>query len=292
MEELLAQMTPAAEAYMQQPSPEAAMQLIDMAAQSGNPELLMMVADTIASAVMSASGGGATAPMAPAPMAAEAQPMPPMGANGMRMPYYKSGGALKPQTALQKLVEKRRMATGGTIDPPKKKNRTEALLEAKQKGYKVTYDDNGVMKVTKPGDVTPGSKSVKMVSKPGAENPGAGKSNTIGVRRPPKATPGSEQAYAPYGKLPYVNEPEKLKRTANKIPLSDEPAKGRGYGKTGFTEGERARMRASGMSAADATKKLNDSGKSSYYTPAENQKFKELDNSPEGLKRRKNKLGR
>lgn len=100
------------------------MQLIDMAAQSGDPQLLMMIADTIASAVMSASGGGAPGAGAPgggAPMAAEPAPMaaaqmPPMGANGMRMPYYKSGGAIAPQTALQKLVEKRKMASGGKLD--------------------------------------------------------------------------------------------------------------------------------------------------------------------------------
>lgn len=115
------------------------MQLIDMAAQSGDPQLLMMIADTIASAVMSATGGapGGGAPMAaePAPMAA-AQ-MPPMGANGMRMPYYKSGGAIAPQTALQKLVEKRKMASGGKLDGKtdgKTDNKTDGKTDNKTDG--------------------------------------------------------------------------------------------------------------------------------------------------------------
>lgn len=90
-----------AQQYMQQRSPQAAAQMLQVITQSGDPQLTMMVADLIASSLLGNSS--ATSDMTTQP----AQPMPgqPMGQNGMRMPMYKKGGKL---TAVQKAMQKKK----------------------------------------------------------------------------------------------------------------------------------------------------------------------------------------
>ncbi len=99
MEQILMQLQPIAQQYMQTQSPQAAAQLLQMIAQSGDPQLTMMVADQIAQMVLQASQDQT--------QSAPAQPgaMVPQGATGMQIPIYKKGGKL---TAVEKMVEKRK----------------------------------------------------------------------------------------------------------------------------------------------------------------------------------------
>jgi hypothetical protein len=118
MNEVMQQLAAVAQQYMQSQSPEAAMQLIQMAAQSQDPQLLMMVADSIAATVSQGAGdpaaaGGDPAAQGGAPMGQNGMQVPTMGGGGQQ-PMYANGGKL---TAIGKMKAKRAAKHGASHKP-------------------------------------------------------------------------------------------------------------------------------------------------------------------------------
>lgn len=121
--EVVTQLAPVAQQYAQTQSPEAAMQLIQMVAQSQDPQLIMMIADQITSVVMQSAQDPAMQGGAPPQAGGMPQGDPnamamaggvPAGQNGLQMPQtqqrmYQNGGVL---TLGEKLLNKRKQNNG------------------------------------------------------------------------------------------------------------------------------------------------------------------------------------
>ncbi len=107
MNDLLMQLVPMAQQYLQSPSPQTAAQLLQMVSQSGDPNLLQAIADQIAQLVLQSTQGASQGgqPMGnPAAMSGV-----PLGAMGMNLPMYAKGGKVEEKrSAVDKLVEKRK----------------------------------------------------------------------------------------------------------------------------------------------------------------------------------------
>ncbi len=104
MEQVLMQLMPVAQQYMQSQSPQAAAELLQMIAQSGDQQLTMMIADQISQLIMQSSQEPSmgTATDQNTSMTAST----PMGANGMKVPLYQNGGKMSTETKKMSAVEK------------------------------------------------------------------------------------------------------------------------------------------------------------------------------------------